>query len=245
MAEIQGNILKRGKRNAITRRIHKKNDNEAITTWRLGLDRILHVFKVHSATSVWSLLTLHFQTELEVNMRTTVPDIRHDVMNTPTIISNVHPDASNADVRHHISSTHTIASKIHRNTLKGRESVGDRNSIVRTLSSTCHRVTNHHHLDSRQVGNLNYYRRIQRLIFAFSAPGESPLLLPRNNGSVPDIRRDIMKAGAIISEVHRDVMNTQSMVRDMLTTQEGAGGQDRLVSVTCTLFATEQTLTTA
>ena len=82
-------------------------------------------------------------------MRTTAPNIRHDVMNTPTIISNVHPDTSNAAVRLDISSTHTIASKIHRNTLKGRESADGRNSIVSTLSSTCHRVTNHHHLDSR------------------------------------------------------------------------------------------------
>ena len=47
-----------------------------------------------------------------------------------------------------------------------------------------------------------------------------------------------MKAEAIISEVQRDVANTQAVVRDMLN-------QDRPVSDTCALLATGQTLTTA
>jgi len=42
-----------------------------------------------------------------------------------------------------------------------------------------------------------------------------------------------MKTGAMISEVHRDFVNTHAMVRNMLNDQEGAGGQDRLVRVTC------------
>ena len=35
----------------------------------------------------------------------------------------------------------------------------------------------------------------------------------------------------MISEVHRDVVNTHAMVRDMLKDQEGTGGRDRLVRV--------------
>ena len=62
--------------------------------------------------------------------------------------------------------------------------------------------------------------------------------------TVSDIHHDIVKAGAIISEVHRDVLDTHAMVRNILNGQEDAGGQDRLVSVTCTLSVTEYKLTT-
>ena len=51
VAEIQRNIIKWSKRNAISRRLHEKDDNKAIVTWRLDLDRILHVFKVRFVTS--------------------------------------------------------------------------------------------------------------------------------------------------------------------------------------------------
>jgi len=58
--------------------------------------------------------------------------------------------------------------------------------------------------------------------------------LPRNaHETVSDIRRDIMKAGAMISEVHRDFVNTHAVVRNMLKDQEGTGGQDRFVRVSC------------
>jgi len=50
--EIQMNIIKQGKRNAISRRYHTKDDKEVIATWRLGLNRSLHVFNVCSATPV-------------------------------------------------------------------------------------------------------------------------------------------------------------------------------------------------
>ena len=51
VAEIQRNIVERGKRNAVTRLFHVKNDKEAVTTWKLDLNRILHVFNVRSVTS--------------------------------------------------------------------------------------------------------------------------------------------------------------------------------------------------
>jgi hypothetical protein len=70
-------------------------------------------------------------------------------------------------------------------------------------------------------------------MFATSAPGESSRLLPRSaHGTVSDIGRDIMKAGTMISEVHRDFVNTHAMVRNMLKDQGGAGGRDRLVRAT-------------
>jgi len=48
VAEIQRNIVERAKRNAVTRLFHAKNDKETIATWRLDLNRILHVFNVRS-----------------------------------------------------------------------------------------------------------------------------------------------------------------------------------------------------
>ena len=50
--EIQRHIIERGKRNAISRRYHAKDDKELIVTWRLDLDRILQVFDVRSITSI-------------------------------------------------------------------------------------------------------------------------------------------------------------------------------------------------
>jgi len=48
--EIQGHIIKRSKRNAISRRYHAKDDEEAIAAWKLDLDGVLHVFNVCSVT---------------------------------------------------------------------------------------------------------------------------------------------------------------------------------------------------
>ena len=75
---------------------------------------------------------------------------------------------------------------------------------------------------------------------AFSAPGESPVPLPRTTDrTIPDIRRDV-------SEIHRGVADTQAVVydiRNMLKDQQEAGGQPQSVSITHTPSLTEYTLT--
>ena len=77
-------------------------------------------------------------------------------------------------------------------------------------------------------------------MFASSAPRESPPPLPRKTPvTASDVHRDVVKAGAIISEVQRDVANTQVMVRDMLKGQQETGGQDRSVSETWALSVAE------
>ena len=50
--EIQRHVIERGKRNAISRRYHAKDDEKAIATWKLDLNGIRDVFKVRSVTSV-------------------------------------------------------------------------------------------------------------------------------------------------------------------------------------------------
>ena len=60
VAEIQRNIIKRGKRSAISRLFHAKEDKETIAAWRLDLNRILHVFNVRTIAAVRALLTARF-----------------------------------------------------------------------------------------------------------------------------------------------------------------------------------------
>jgi hypothetical protein len=101
VAEIQRKVIKQGKRNAATRLFHAKTDKETITAWRLDLNRILHIFNVRSAGSVWqSLTTSPFQTELAIT--------------THVVVSN----------------THAMVSDLHRNALKVQGGSGDQHRSV-------------------------------------------------------------------------------------------------------------------
>jgi len=155
VAEIQRHIIKRGKRNAISRRYHAKDDKEATTTWRLEFNNILHVFNVRFITSPRRLLSSRFQTELGTNEHATVSGTHQDAANKHTIVSNVHPNSSNAeviapDVRSDVSNAHpivshsqsdvagvhTIVSNVHHNKLKSREGKHQAVSTARTLLVT-------------------------------------------------------------------------------------------------------------
>ena len=84
------NVVKRGRRNVISRHYHAKDDKEAIVTWRLDFNGVWHVFNVRPVISMWQLITLCFQTELRIDTRGTGPDVRSDVGKTRTTASNVH-----------------------------------------------------------------------------------------------------------------------------------------------------------
>jgi hypothetical protein len=162
MDEIQRNIIRQGKRSSITR-LFRGNDKEAIAAWGLGFDEIRRVLNVRSVTSVRSLLTCRFQTELAANTRPTVADTPHDVANIHATTSDVHhdtPDADNIipDVRHDVPNTHpidsevrseiantwTTSSNIHRNKLKSREDADGQKqpvSITHTLTVTEYPLT--------------------------------------------------------------------------------------------------------
>jgi len=134
VAEIQRNIIKQGKQNAISQRFDEKHDNEAIASWKLDLDRILHDFNVRSVTSVWSPLTLLFQTEFETHV--TEPEIHPAVAATHATVSRVHHDTSDAnnivpDPSDGISNTH-VASDIHLDKLKIRGDPDGQNPVVST-----------------------------------------------------------------------------------------------------------------
>ena len=150
--EIQRHIVKRGKRNAISRLYHAKDDKEAIANWRSDLDGILRVFNVCSATPTRPLLTFGFQAELGINERPTVSDTDQDAASKHTTVSNVHRDSPNTEeiipdvrrgvpdtnpivssVRSDVTSAPTIVSDGHNNKLKNREGVGGRNQAVSTI----------------------------------------------------------------------------------------------------------------
>ena len=46
MAEIQGNVVARGKRNVLSQLFHSKDDKEAIAAGKEDLDEILRIFMV-------------------------------------------------------------------------------------------------------------------------------------------------------------------------------------------------------
>ena len=52
VAEIQRKVIKKGKRNAVSRLLHAKSDKDTIATWRSDLNGILLVFNVRFETSV-------------------------------------------------------------------------------------------------------------------------------------------------------------------------------------------------
>ena len=76
MKKVQEKVIKQEKRGVITRHFHARSDKKVVATWRLDLNRILHVFNVCSVTSVQPFLTLCFQTELGDDKNQAVSTIR-------------------------------------------------------------------------------------------------------------------------------------------------------------------------
>ena len=83
VAEIQRNVTKQSKRNPVSRLFHAKVDKDAITAWRVELNRILHVFNVRSFASQFLLLTVCLQTELAINTHVVISE-------THNIVSDIH-----------------------------------------------------------------------------------------------------------------------------------------------------------
>jgi hypothetical protein len=91
LAEIQKKIIKKGKRNVVSRLVHAKSDKEMIATWRSDLSKILLVFNVSSVVvAVRLLVTAHSQTELALNTHTIVSGMDHNIANTHSMVSDIH-----------------------------------------------------------------------------------------------------------------------------------------------------------
>ena len=80
VAEIQGEVLKRGGRGRVSRFLHSRDDKDVIAAWKSDLNRLLHVFNVRSVRVCLVATDFsHLKTELILNTHTIVTDIRQDV----------------------------------------------------------------------------------------------------------------------------------------------------------------------
>ena len=91
MAQIQRTVVESNKPNSISRLFYAKKDEIAIAAWRSDLNRILHVFEVHSIVrSLSTLLTAHLQTEFALHVHAVVSDVRPGVANTHGPVYSIH-----------------------------------------------------------------------------------------------------------------------------------------------------------
>ena len=135
VTEIQKHIVERGKRNAISRRHHAKDDRGAIAMWGLEFNRTLHIFHACFVISTLRSLTSTFQTQLGTNIRTTDSGTHQGVASKHTVVSDVHHRKTKFEVivpgvRHDVPNTRPTVSGIHRDNLKGCENAGARNRAV-------------------------------------------------------------------------------------------------------------------
>ena len=80
VAGIQERIIEKRGRNLVSRLANAKNDKETIATWKLDLNRILHIFNVRLIITVWPLLTAHMQTELAINTNMIVSNMHRNML---------------------------------------------------------------------------------------------------------------------------------------------------------------------
>jgi hypothetical protein len=80
VAAIQKKVVKKSKRNTISRLFHAKDDKDTIANWKQDLNRILHIFNVRSVGSVLHLLTVPFQMELSINTNMLVAGIHRNAL---------------------------------------------------------------------------------------------------------------------------------------------------------------------
>ena len=223
--EIRRHIIKRDKRDAISRCYHAKDDEEAIATWKLDLDKILCVFNVRSVVPVRRLLISRFQTGLRMNEHATDSATHPGVGDKHTIHSSVHHDTSDAkaiipNVRRGVLNTNSAISGIHYNKPKCREGADGRNQV---LSIACALpVTDQLFLlPGLTPGQRSQYSESHCLVFAFGAPGGSPPPLQRSvRGVDSDTRHD---AASEVQTIAPDI-------RHMSKSQERADYQLRLAS---------------
>jgi hypothetical protein len=123
LGEIQREIVKKGKRNAISRLFHAKINKETIVAWKSDLGGALLIFNVRSVAVVRLLLTVRSQTELALNTHTIVSGIDRNVASTQTMVSRID---------NNIVDTHTMVSDIHHIVVKSQEAVDGKNTSVNT-----------------------------------------------------------------------------------------------------------------
>jgi hypothetical protein len=121
-----------------------------------------------------------------------------------------------SDIRHNVVNTHTIVSDVHHDVM-------DTHALVSNVRSD---VLNTHTIVSDVQHDV-----------------------ANTHSIVSDVHHGVVNTHAIVSELQHNVANTHAVISDIHRTvvgiQEGTNGQNPLVSIFCTPFNTEQTLTVA
>ena len=125
MSDIERNIIKRCKRNVLSRQFRARDDEKAIAAWKLELDKIRQVFEVRSFTCTWRLLTSSLQTELAAVTDTTLSDIHREASATNTNTPDPQKGAPEtrataSDIHHGVTNPHPTLPNIQKGLSEGR-----------------------------------------------------------------------------------------------------------------------------
>jgi hypothetical protein len=101
---FRGKIIEKGKRNAVSRLLHAKNDKEVIATWKSDLSKILLIFNVSSVVVLRLLLTVHSDRACDKYTTPPFPTYVTTLRRSSGIVSNV---------QNGVTSTHNMVSDIH------------------------------------------------------------------------------------------------------------------------------------
>ena len=107
-------VIKRGKRNALSRPFHAKDDEKAITAWKLNLDGIRRTSEVRPCPRIFAKIpNFQFQTDLAENAGAGA----HDVLTTHTNTPGLHavPNIGIHEVRSDVLNAHDVVSNTHHN----------------------------------------------------------------------------------------------------------------------------------
>ena len=125
-------VIKRGKRNALSRPFHAKDNEKAITTWKLDLDGIRRTLEVRPCPRIFAeILNFWLQADLAENAGAGAHDVLTTHTNTPGLhavlnigIHEVRSDVLNAhdvvsSAHHSAVYTHPVDSQVWRDPTRG------------------------------------------------------------------------------------------------------------------------------
>ena len=99
----------------------------------MDLNRILLVFNVRSVVSAWSILTVHSQTELGLNIYVAVSDVHDGVTKTHGVVTNTHAVVTDTHIV--VADTHAVVSDIRHKMMGNREGADDQRQLVRDIQT--------------------------------------------------------------------------------------------------------------
>ena len=142
---IKKNIVKQGKRRAISRILRPKKEKEAIATWRLSLNRILCALEVRSVDSRNHCRSTNFSFQIEFGSgeSVTISGTHNDDEDPHTAVVGVHSGISSAEtvtlvtprdiqsshlvseIPTEVANAHAVSHETHRDAPESRDGKGN------------------------------------------------------------------------------------------------------------------------